>query len=253
MFIKIYDKGRYGMNALELVHNRSEGIRDLPSLDLITRINLSLTNEQRAQLLKERQAIIELSIEEIQSNFFKIGKALAEIKKFKLYKADKLYPTWSEYIKHRVVAKLHQSTISDYIGIVKMQLSENDYMKEDEIMRLGYKKSKLLKNKLSIIKQVEDPNERRKLYDKFKDVYQKSFKELSGLPYKTYEYQFKFIPPSKKNIQRKKNVVEKQTDNFILKLNTISGIISISPRNKSVKNQEQVLNRIHKILKEEDY
>jgi hypothetical protein len=236
------------MNALELVHSRSEGIRDLPSLDLITRINLSLTGEQRAQLLRERQTIIEKSIEEIQSNFFKIGKALAEIKKFKLYKADKLYPTWSEYIKHRVVAKLHQSTISDYIGIVKMQLSESDYMKEDEIVKLGYKKAKLLKNKLSIIEQVEDPTKHRELKEKFRRVYQKSFKELSGLPYKTYEYQFKFIPPSKKNIKRRKKVVEKQTDEYILKLNTISGIISITPKNKSVKNQEQILKVIHDTL-----
>ena len=216
----------------------------LPKLQDTSTQKLNLNQQQRKQLLEERQEIIEQAIIDIQYNFFRIGKALAEIKNYKLFKADPLFSTWSSYIKNRIIPKLHQSTISDYIAIVRMQLSESDYMVEEEIVKLGYKKAKLLKNKLNVIKQIEDDNNRNVLLEKFKNTYQKSFKEFSELPYRTYEYQFNFIPPSKKNFKRKLQIIEHQTKKYSIKLNTISGIISITPKTKHENEQDKLLDKI---------
>ena len=177
------EDNRVGMEE-GVIGGLGEGSIDI-NLEIDSRVNLSLKN--REVLLKERQEVIERSIQEIQNSFLKLGKALAEIKKFKLYKADPLYPFWKDYLDHRVKIKLHQSTISDYIAIFQMCIENKSFISEESLVKLGYKKSKLLKSKLNLIKKEKDIQLREKLYEKFKLFYQQSFKEFRDIPYSTYQ------------------------------------------------------------------
>ncbi len=159
----------------------------IPGISLDMEHRITLTTRQKELLLIERQNLIDECIHSIQTNFFRIGKALAEIKKFRLYKQDALFPSWRDFVNNRIVPKLHQSTISDYIGIVQMQVKYKDVIQEDDLIRLGYKKSKLLKARLSVIEKEEDPQAKRQLEKTFKTFYERSFKEFRDLPYTTYE------------------------------------------------------------------
>lgn len=198
----------------------------LPGLSLNMEHRVILSYHQKELLLEERQHIIDDCIYSIQSNFFKIGKALAEIRKFSLYKADPLYSSWKEFVSHRIAPKLHQSTISDYIAIVKMQLENKDYIREDDLVRLGYKKVKLLKSKLNIIQKEKDPQVKKSLEDKFKSVYQKSFQEFRDLPYSTYEYLLNFVPSNKKE----NNIIEKSNLDFIFRFDKKRQKVTIIPK-----------------------
>ncbi|MDH4127466.1 MAG: hypothetical protein OEV44_01845 [Spirochaetota bacterium] len=226
------------MDATLTVHGRQEII---PNIGLDMEHRVILTNHQKGLLLEERQHIINESIATIQSSFFRIGKALAEIRKFKLYKADPLYPSWREFINHRIVPKLHQSTITDYIGIVKMQLENQDYIKEEDLVRLGYKKVKLLKAKLNLIQKEKDSILKRKLENKFKSVYERSFKEFRDLPYSTYEYLLSFVQSAKKE---NNYILEKEDSNFVYRLDKKRLKISITPKTRNVEKLTFFFNRI---------
>jgi hypothetical protein len=213
---------------------------DIPNISLDMEHRVILSERQKSALLHERQQVIEDSIHSIQKSFFNLGKALAEIKRFKLYKVDPLYPLWKEYINHRIVPKLHQSTISDYIAIVRMQLEHQDFIKEDDIIALGYKKVKLLKSKLNIIKKEKDPLKRETLSTKFKELYHKSFKEFNGLPYTTYEKIFSFISSDKTN----GNIVRKSNNMFNFKLDKKNNKLSIIPKEGNKHLLEELLKKL---------
>ena len=216
----------------------------LPSLSLDMEHRLVLTDKQKELLLEERQHLIEDSIHSIQNSFFSIGKALAEIKKFKLYKADPFYPTWREYISHRVSPKLHQSTISDYIGIVKMQLDHKDFIKQEELIRLGYKKVKLLKAKIALIQKENDLHVKRGLMEKLKEIYSKSFQEFRDVPYTTYETILSFVPSEKRSSN---HTIEKVTENFTFKLDKKNNKITIIPNSGDHKVLEKFYDMISDI------
>ncbi len=199
----------------------------IPVLALDIEHRLILSERQRITLLKDRQRIIDESILAIQQNFLQLGKALAEIKKFKLYKADPLFPSWRDYINHRLAPKLHQSTISDYIGIFNMLIHHNDFIQEQDLVKLGYKKTKLLKAKLNLIKKEKDPVIREQLEDKFKRNYDKIFKEFRDIPYTTFEKVFDFVPSEKK---MNHNIIEKSNSDFHFKLDKKNHTITIKSK-----------------------
>jgi hypothetical protein len=178
---------------MELNPDLETSIAQLTPLDISQSKSVHLTLEQREQLLIERQALIQTALETIQHNFFRLGKALAEIKEFRLYKADRLCRTWKQFVEYRIQPKLHQSTISDYIGIVKMQVENAQVMDETGLLKLGYKKAKLLKAKYNLIKKIESNDQRTKAMDRFLQIYNMSFEQLSFASYAVYEQQFDFI------------------------------------------------------------
>ncbi len=213
---------------------------NLPNISLDMEHRIILSERQKSILLNERQKVIEESILNIQKSFFYLGKALAEIKRFKLYKADPLYPLWRDYVNNRIVPKLHQSTISDYIAIVKMQLENQDLITEEDIIKLGYKKVKLLKSKLNLIKKEKDQLKKDALTKKFKELYYKSFKEFHALPYTTYEKIFSFISSNKMD----SNIVKKSNDVFSFKLDKKNNKLTIIPKKGNKKLLEELFNQL---------
>ena len=202
----------------------------IPRVALDMEHKVILTDKQKELLLEERQHIIEDSIYAVQKSFFRIGKALAEIRKFGLYKADPLYPNWKDYIAHRIVPKLHQSTISDYISIVRMQLENKEFIQEEDLVRLGYKKVKLLKSKLNVISKEKDMVVRRQLLSKFKDFYERSFQEFRDLPYSTYEKALALRLEIEQPVKESGNmVIEKSNADFVFKFDKKRNKIVITP------------------------
>ncbi len=214
----------------------------IPRLALGMEHRIILTHRQKELLLEERLHLIEDCIYTIQSNFFKIGTALAEIRKFKLYKADPLYPKWKDYISHRIEPKLHQSTITDYIGIVKMQLEHQDFIHEEELIRLGYKKVKLLKSKLNLIQKEKDTPLRKKLIGKFKTFYQQSFKEYRDIPYVTFEKALMLRIQGDEEVKSlNHNIIEKSSRGFHFKFNKTQKKITITSSDDFSEDQLETL------------
>lgn len=214
----------------------------LPAISLDIEHRLILTEKQKELLLEERKQIIDESLEAIQYNFFRLGKALAEIRKYRLYKSDPFNKTWKDFVKNKIQPKLHQSTISDYISIVKMQLENKDFISEDEVIELGYKKVKLLKSKLNLIKKEKDYQLKKKLEKKFKTFYKQSFQEFRDLPYSTFEQalmiRLEGLSESPKNSYN--YTIEKENEEFKYKLDKRNKKITISPKNDNFEQLESL-------------
>ncbi len=187
-----------------------------------------ITDDQKKYLLEERENLIQTNIDKIQNSFFLIGKALFEIKQYKLYKADPIYNKWKDFVKYRILSKLHQSTISDYMAIVKMQIENQDFMGENELITLGYKKAKLLKSKFNMIKKIKNNSTKNKLKQKFIETYKMSFDELNDVPFSIYEKKFNFIKTEfPQNITKEefekdgiKYILDKKNKKIIIKSNS---------------------------------
>lgn len=179
--------------------------------------------KQRKQLLEERQNIIIENITTIEKSFFRIGKALAEIKHHRLYKADPIYNKWKDYVEHRIYPHLHQTTITDYIGIVRMQIENDDFIGEEELVNLGFKKARLLKSKYNLIQQIEDNTEREKMMERFKENYRKCQEEFQLIPFTTFRKVFDFI----KSERQQNHIMEKNLGSMHLKFNRKTNTITI--------------------------
>jgi hypothetical protein len=209
--------------------------------EIINNNNLPTNNKnERLLLLKDREHIIEKSILDIQESFILIGKALMEIKDMKLYQEDPIYKTWSEYVKNKVQAKLHQSTIGDYISIVRMIVSNQD-IREEDIVKLGYKKAKLIKTKYNLIMKEKDKDQRNKKLDEFKEVYKEVIKSPENIPYKVCEEMFDFIK-SRNNQHKKSNIVRKEVHGVKISFNKTKNTITIK------SEQDERLESIYQIL-----
>lgn len=180
----------------------------------------------RKTLLREKESIIEESIGNIQESFIRLGKALIDIKDQKLYKEDPLHNTWKAYIENRVKAKLNQSTIGDYIAIVRMMIS-NDDISEEDIIKLGYKKAKFLKTKYNTILKEKNDEEREKKLDHFKKIYHEIIESSQNIPYRIYEDMFAFVKKKDKNKQ-KSNIVKNDINGVKITYNKNKKSISIS-------------------------
>ncbi len=189
--------------------------------------NLPANSEKKERylLLKDRENIIEKSIQDIQESFILIGKALMEIKDMKLYQEDPIHNTWSSYVKNKVQAKLHQSTIGDYISIVRMIMSNQD-IREEDIVKLGYKKAKLIKTKYNLIMKEKNKEERNKKLDEFKNIYQEVVKSPDNIPYKVCEEMFDFIKAKSKK-HKKSDILKKEIHGIKISYNKTKNTITI--------------------------
>ncbi|MFW5799188.1 MAG: adenosine deaminase [Spirochaetota bacterium] len=203
-----------------------------------------VSNSDRKKLLKEREDLIEKSINDIQESFIIIGKALLEIRDMKLYKEDSVYNTWSSYLENRVKAKLNQSTIGDYISIVRMIVS-NEEIKEDDIIKLGYKKAKLLKTKYNTIMKEQNQELKNKKLNKFKQVYKEIVDSSENIPYKNYVKMFDFVKPHTSTTDS--NIVKKQIHGVNVTYNKTKKRITIK------SEQKERLDSIFDIITEKDF
>ncbi len=158
--------------------------------------NLPSKKINKYEELKKYEQVIEESIINIQKNFIVLGKALMRIKDEKLYKEDPLHNTWGAYVEYRVKSKLNQSVISDYISIVRMILANEDF-KENDIIKLGYKKAKFIKTKYNTIMKEKDEDLKEKKLVRFHQVYQEIIDSSENIPYSTCKKLFGFVKPKK--------------------------------------------------------
>lgn len=221
----------------------------LPAISLDLEHRLILTDKQKELLLEERKQIINESLEAIQYNFFRLGKALAEIKKYKLYKSDPFHKTWKDFVQNKIQPKLHQSTISDYISIVKMQLENKEFISENDIVELGYKKVKLLKSKLNLIKKEQDYQLRKKLEKKFRTFYRQSFEEFRDLPYSTYEQALMLRLEDLSEPERKSDsyIIERENTEFKYKFDKRNKKITISSVNGNYEQLESLFHLLSNV------
>ncbi len=197
---------------------------------------------QRQQELRKYESLIEKSINDIQKSFIDIGKALIEIRSKKLYKEDPLYKNWGDYLKNRVAAKLNQSTVGDYISIVKMIITNED-IREEDLVKLGYKKAKLIKTKFNSIMMEKNKEERKRKMSLFKEVYKEVVDSPENIPYTTCEKMFSFIksPRNQKEKQRY-NIVKSEINGVKINYNKLKKTITIK------SEQEERLDGIFNIL-----
>ncbi len=212
--------------------------------DGILKVGESHLTDSLYTRLKEQERIITESVKAIAENFFRIGQALLTIKKEKLYKADPLYNTWSEYVRKRIGSKLHLATIQDYISIVQMQLELKEYMTPQQLMQLGYKKAKYLKSKYNIIKRLKDPVQKELMLKRFVDVYKDMFDDLKDLNFTAFKYQFDFIPANSRGVKKGNITSRRVIGNAEVTFNPIKGEIII----KALNNSFEELSRYHNII-----